>query len=67
MKMMRRIKDYNYHNISNFKLHEKVANNFFPITRVISIREKSINDYSEDPHENLSEKDKILSLYVDRP
>ena len=67
MKMIRRIKDFNYHNISNYEIYETVANNFYPVSRVISIREKKIKDYNEDSYEGLSINDKILSIYVDRP
>ena len=67
MKMIRRIKDYNYHNISNYKIYEKVANNFYPISKVISIRERKIKDYNENSYEGLSIKDKMISIYVDRP
>ena len=65
--MIRRIKDYNYHNISNYKIYERVANNFYPVSRVISIREKNIKDYNENSYEGLSIKDKMISIYVDRP
>ena len=67
MKMIRRIKDYNYHNISNYEIYEKVANNFYPVSKVISIREKIIKDFNENSYEGLSRNDKILSIYVDRP
>jgi len=67
MKMIRRIKDFNYHNISNYQIYEKVANNFYPISKVISIREKKVRDYNENSYEGLSINDKILSIYVDRP
>ena len=67
MKMIRRIKDFNYHNISNYEIYETVANNFYPVSRVISIREKKIKDYNEDSYNGLSINDKILSIYVDRP
>ncbi len=67
MKMIRRIKDYNYHNVSNYQIYEKVANNFYPISKVISIREKKIKDYNENSYEGLSINDKIISIYVDRP
>ena len=64
LQMKRRIINHrNYKYIPN----EPVAHNFYPVTTAISLRERNKKEYFSDPYEYLTQNDKQLTIFTDRP
>ena len=63
--MMRRV--VNYRHTYNHTFNEKIANNFYPVTTAMSIRNRQEKYYFEDKYTSLSRYDKIITVFSDRP
>ena len=65
IQMMRRV--VNYRHTYNHTFNEKIANNFYPVTTAMSIRNRKDKYYFEDKYTSLSRMDKMITVFSDRP
>lgn len=66
LKMMRRIK--NFRKDFEYNISDEVSGNFYPMNCAVSLRErKSSDEYDINDYSTLSENDKIITIYNERP